>query len=641
MNGTQYKVTVVGEGIDVFEHIGKEIAANEKQLNSFSGAIKRMGEGFFYFNQLQQGLESVNQQFSAAIEPGLKFETSMKEMEAITGVSGEALRQLGEDGRQMAMTFGGDAANAIEGAKLLLSQLTPEIAKNPPALKLMEENAALLSKQLKGDVAGATTIATTAMNAFGISMDDPMLAARQMRTMLDQMTMSAKVGSAELPAIKDALANIGASAKSANVTFAETNAAIQLFDKFALKGAEGGTAFRNILVKLQEGRFMSAQSLKGVQQAGVDVNVLSNNALPLSDRLRELSKIQGDNALMAQFFGRENLTAGQAILGNIDLLDQYTTQIKDSEGATKTFADTVMSSTEEKIGRMKAWVADWGISLQDMTAPIQPFIVMGGGALQTVATLGQAVMGFSALANIQFMDTIKKMALGTWAWVTSQWASITALGAQALEMGIVAAVSLGGFLTSIVTATAAQLGFNIAISANPIGLLVLGIGAAIGAVVLLIKYWDEIIGAIKMAVDFILPGFLDFFMNFFGELADAVGKAFNYIKELFGFGGEANATVEVVGAPIEPPIVPTTDGTGGAVVQPKGNTAITDGLNNVNGGTAQAESIKNITFNVQRIVGIEKLYVTNMTEGSRKAADLVMEALIGSVRDSEIALSGN
>ena len=45
-------------------------------------------------------------------------------------------------------------------------------------------------------------------------------------------------------------------AKAAGVSFAETNAAIQVLDKAGKKGSEGGVALRNVMSTLAQGRFL-------------------------------------------------------------------------------------------------------------------------------------------------------------------------------------------------------------------------------------------------------------------------------------------------------------------------------------------------------------------------------------------------
>lgn len=72
--------------------------------------------------------------------------------------------------------------------------------------------------------------------------------------------------------------------------------------------------------------------------------------------------------------------------------------------------------------------------------------------------------------------------------VQLQSARTMAIGGARALLGIVS--GLGGYIVALVNATAAQMGFNIALNANPLGLIVIGIAAVVGAVWLMVEYWD-------------------------------------------------------------------------------------------------------------------------------------------------------
>ncbi len=55
----------------------------------------------------------------------------MHDLSAVAGVTGDGLKQIETFARQSAKAFGTDAAVAVEGYKLLLSQLSPELGKYP------------------------------------------------------------------------------------------------------------------------------------------------------------------------------------------------------------------------------------------------------------------------------------------------------------------------------------------------------------------------------------------------------------------------------------------------------------------------------------------------------------------------------
>jgi phage-related protein len=60
-----------------------------------------------------------------------------------------------------------------------------------------------------------------------------------------------------------------------------------------------------------------------------------------------------------------------------------------------------------------------------------------------------------------------------------------------------------GLVVVIKAVTTAQLLWNLAMTANPIGLIIVGIGALIVAIVLLVKNWDSVVAALKKGWDLI------------------------------------------------------------------------------------------------------------------------------------------
>lgn len=120
-----------------------------------------------------------------------------------------------------------------------------------------------------------------------------------------------------------------------------------------------------------------------------------------------------------------------------------------------------------------------------------------------------------------FLLTVQQKATAVWAfivrtatlaWTAAQWlltASTSALNIQLLislaRQGALVAVSklmvIWGVAVRVATLawTAAQWLLNAALTANPIGIVIVLIGALIGAVVLAIKYWDQIAAAVAWA----------------------------------------------------------------------------------------------------------------------------------------------
>ena len=179
-----------------------------KMAQNITQHIKSIELGSFIqkMQSMAQGVESLN-------APGMELSSSMHDLQAMTGVAGEKLKEIEGYARNSAKTFGGSAAQGVESYKLILGQLSPEIAKVPQALKSMGETVSYTSKLMGNDSVAATEVLTTAMNQYGISLDDPIEASKVMASMMNVMAAAAGEGSAELPQIKQALEQSGMAGK--------------------------------------------------------------------------------------------------------------------------------------------------------------------------------------------------------------------------------------------------------------------------------------------------------------------------------------------------------------------------------------------------------------------------------------------
>lgn len=432
-----------------------EVGVAETKINkAFDGqSVKTFGQGIF---QLHQGLSGINDLSNAlwgAVEPIVEFDKKSRELQSITNVTEPILNQIKGFAKESASAFGGEASAYLESYKVLLSKLGPELANKPDILKEMGKNVAILSKSMGGDAAGAVNVLTTAMNQYGVSINNPAEALAAMTKQMNQMQAGAIVGSSELPDLQAGIAASGAMANQAAVKFSELNAALQVLDKGSKKGAEGGVALRNALGRMNEGRFMPEKTMEALQRAGVNIDALSNKSSTFADRLKELSKIKGDDALVGQFFGMENVAAGQFMLSNISLLEEFTAKIDENKNAAVDSANIVMQSHDEKISRISAFFNNIKLSIGEALGGAVPYLKsmtdVTGGLLQTMPGIVAMIDLYGMLASSQKFQIIMT------------------------ELQTVATVGL----------TAVQEMLNAAFFASPWGWVALTIGAVVGAVI--------------------------------------------------------------------------------------------------------------------------------------------------------------
>ena len=400
-------------------------------------------------------MEKLSNTINGLSQGGIQLDSQMHDLSAVAGVTGDGLKQIEQYARQSAKAFGTDASQAVVGYKLLLSQLSPELGKYPKALQAMGNSIQTTSKLMGNDGVAAAEVLTTAMNQYGVSLDDPMQASREMARMMNVMAAAGQAGSAELPAIKVALEQCGMAAKAANVSFEETNAAIQVLDKAGKKGSEGGVALRNTLSVLAQGRFLPKDTKEELQRAGIDVIKLSDTSMSLHDRLQMLKPVLNDAALFGKLFGRENASAARALVQGTDALKDFTDAVTGTNSAEEQAA-IVMDSFAERQARAQQKIEDFKISLFEATNGLTFYI---GKAAEVLVPVGQMIPLLQAMGS--GMAWIKGLQWGAmWARIQSfVYASRLQMAFMNKELVTGQFVS-NGFFINITRATLAVLRFG-------------------------------------------------------------------------------------------------------------------------------------------------------------------------------------
>ena len=380
-----FRINILGDKVKVaVNQINASVQALGVNISKVS--FQKMIDTGAKLNQFVEGLERANSAIQGLISPGASLNDELMQLSAITGESGESLKVIEGYARDMARQFGVDAATSVRSFSLLLSQLSPELAKTPEQLRDMSKNVAVLSKQMGGDMAAAAELLTTAMNQYGVSMDDTAAATEEMGRMMNTMAAAAREGSAEMPQIQEAVKNAGMAAKAAGVSFEEMNAAIQLLDKAGKKGAEGGVALRNVLAIMSREDFMPKRVLDNLRAAGIDVSTLADKNSSLSERLSVLKPLLNDSAMLSAMFGMENQNAAMALISSSEELAELTANITGTNTAYEQ-AEVIMQSYNERQAAIKAQIDDLKISIFNAT----------DGFSLWVSTITESILPFAQL----------------------------------------------------------------------------------------------------------------------------------------------------------------------------------------------------------------------------------------------------
>lgn len=446
--------------------------ATEGMHNTWKDFISSMKEGWdklatsirpIDWQAASQGFLNITQKFSKAAQVGADYEKSLLDVAAITGIAGDDLDKLGGKARNLAKEFGGTATDNLATFQTILSRLGPQIGESDEALAKMASYANTLAKTMEGDVVGATDALTTSMLQFKVNLDDPIAAAGEMERMMNVMAAGAKEGAAEVPQIAQALVQAGGAAKLSNVSFEETNAALQALAQSGKYGAEAGVGLRNVLIKMNAPSALSKEATNMLAAYGVNMQKVSDTTVPFAERLKELQKIGQNTDVLAAVFGAENIQAAQGLINTAQTQAELTEQISGTNVATEQ-ATIVMSGWSEWMGRCKAWLDDLKIGSFSFTKVLGVVGDSLGGVISTLGDMGSAYSGLAPVVK----------ALGGWLKQTVVVQKLMVVWTKA--------------------ATAVQWLWNAALSANPIGIIIVAIGALVAGIIYLankVSGWGE------------------------------------------------------------------------------------------------------------------------------------------------------
>lgn len=632
--------------------ISGAVGAATTKITGLVGATGGMAGKAFAYNQVSQAIQAVGQELDVAVGPGRRFNAGMAELESVTGIQGKALEELGLAARQQAKIFGGEAADAVGVYNGLINRLGPDVAGNRVALGAMGTDVMVLSKLMKNDAAGASEALSTSLLQFGVDLKNPIVAAQKMHEYTNIMAAGMNAGSMDVGKVSQALEQAGSTARKSGLNFLETNAAIQTIAKSGRMGSEAGVGLRNVLAKLGGTDILPKEVVGKLKALHVNMKLVSDPTKSFTARLTELKKIQGDATLTAQMFGLENKVVADTLLDNIGYYSEMLPKLNDHNAAVNA-AKPIMASYDEQMSRAGARLKDWGISLFDATRSYLPFIQGTVGALDTTARLGPAFEALKGGAG-GLVNTFRKGENGAKGFglqlLSMGWNALKA-GAGLVFTGVSA---VGSFVVGLVSATAAQVGLNLAMMANPVGLFIIGLLAVVAAVALVITYWDDLkgylvafgtflwdnspFGWLTELIEQVFPGFKKAVADVFGGVLDWIEKMWQkvtgffsgikkFFKSMFGMDDVAVPANPYAGlkAPKDPAAVNSPSAALGK--QNKGT--------DIEGDKSKARMVNVRIDKIEVIAKVASAAGRSMQDIGNHVAGII----VGAVRDAEIILS--
>ncbi|PVB22711.1 phage tail tape measure protein [Mycobacteroides abscessus] len=467
--------------------------------DSFSGALRSTGivaagtaVGNIAANAMTKAASFATSGVSAVVTKGLDFEKTMNTLSGVTGASADVMQRfrdtakaLGND-MTLSNTSAADAAQAMTELAKAGFSVDESIAGAKGTLQL--------AAAAQVDAGKAAEIQANALLAFGLKADYAAKAA-------DVLSNAANASSAEITDVAQALQSGGAVANQFGLKLEDTAAAIGLLANNGIKGSDAGTLLKSALLALTDtsnpaqgaieelgltvydaqGRFVGLEKLFGQLQAAsqrmtpemyqaATTTLFGSDAARLAgiaakdgaagyDQMRDAMEKQGSAAKLAA-------AQNQGLPGVIERL----------KNAAETLAITLFEKVQGPLSSIGDGLIGFTNKMQD--AFENPAVSQAAGNIgaalsgigaafgRVLSAVGPAlVAGLSNAVNliVRFKDFLIPLVAGLVAYKTVMLAITVATKAWA----------------------AVQALLNIALTANPIGLIIAAIAGLVAGIVVL------------------------------------------------------------------------------------------------------------------------------------------------------------
>lgn len=477
--------------------------------------------------KLANGIKQVAE---AATEAGSEFEASMSQVAATMGMTAEEINSGSEDYKKLA-----DAAKEC-GKTTKYSASEAGEALNYLALagydvnKSVETLPKVLDLAAAGgmDLAYASDLVTDSMAALNMETKD-------LDKYIDEMAKTSQKSNTSIAQLGEATLVCAGTVTMTGQELETMNAELGILANNGIKGAEGGTKLRNILLSLAAPTETAESAIENlnlrISDSQGNMRDLNDIMIDMNAALSEMSSTERTN-IINKIFNKTDISAVNYLLkGSGEEFANLTMELQECQGAAKDMADTMNNNLKGKVTILKSALEGLGISAYEVFDEDMKMAVEGAtnavGRLQKSIDQGDLGVSLNKMSKAlgEFCENALEVGeealpgvIDGFTWILENGdlvvSCLAAIMAGQIEMAvapkIINACNAAWEAYQLVTQGAAtwQEVLNVSMAANPAGLLltaVTALTAGVAAYVLINKdnlfVTDEVTKATREQVE--------------------------------------------------------------------------------------------------------------------------------------------
>lgn len=438
-----------------------------------------------------------------------------------------------------------DTAGALD--KMAMAGLT---SKQSMALLAGTTN---LATAAGADLTTAVDIATDALGAFGLMTEDEKALEGNLNHLSDVMAKTTNMFNTDISGFFESAKMGAATFTSTGQSLEDFSAMVGVMASSGIKGSESGTQLRNMMLSLASPSKTAAMAL---DRMGIKTTDAQGNFLNIIDILGQFEKGMkgmGDAekaAALTDIFGKRTVTGVTLLLAEgTEGLKKYSKELQNAGGTAANVAAAMRGSLANRIEVLKSALTELGFKFVDA------FAAKGGKAIENLTA---TITNFDPAPIIDFLTaafTVISKIVGV-LWKMRIIIISLAIAWGVYKVAMIAAVVISnimGMVRAVQALMSAQQGmnvvqaiFNVLLTANPVGIIIVALAALIAIIILCVKHWDDITAAMARCWDWVkknqeaVLGIIAVFTGPFGFIISIVRELWNEwdrITQAFTNGG--------------------------------------------------------------------------------------------------------
>lgn len=489
---------------DAVEDLGEELDKTADKSSVFGDVLKANLASEFIVEGIKKIAEGIGEISQAAIEYGKDFEASMSQVAATMGMTQQEI----EGGSKSYELLKNSAIECGKATKFSSSEAAEALNYLALAGYDAEKAAATLPKVLNLAAAGgldlayASDLVTDSMAALGMETE-------QLDGYIDQMARTSQKSNTSVAQLGEASLVCAGTVSLTGQSIETMNTELGILANNGIKGAEGGTHLRNVLLSLSA---PTDKAEKTLSRLGIQIADSSGKMRDLNSIMIDLNRALGSMSAVEKtktistIFNKTDIAAVNALLkGTGEEFNNLKQQIIESNGAAAEMANTMNSNLKGRLDELDSVLEALGISayekiqgtlkksVDSATESVDRLLgTMESGELGEAMDHFAESFGDAAEGAIGFAEDALPVVIEGLSWILdnsdSVIAGLSGIAAGHIYVGTVAPAiqtvtdSWQAYKLANDGATISQWLLNAAMNANPAGMLVTGVVALTAAV---------------------------------------------------------------------------------------------------------------------------------------------------------------